>query len=306
MPPPGFHAHAAGLMRSLLFVPADGGSKLDKALASGADAVIVDLEDSIAPESKSAARASAADFLKAIATTANRPRLIVRVNGLQTGLIDADLDVIVGAHPDAIMLPKADGGASVIHADAKIAVREAIAGLDAGSIKIVAIATETATAMFLAGTYRGASTRLSGLTWGAEDLSAELGAETNRDADGHFLDPYRLARALCLIGATAAEVPAFDTVTVDFRNTEALRREAEEAKRDGFRGKMAIHPAQVPILNDVFTPSADAVARARAIIAAFDANPGKGTVQVAGVMHDRPHLARARQLIAQASAAGIV
>jgi len=293
-------------MRSLLFVPADGGSKLDKALASGADAVIVDLEDSIAPERKSAARASATDFLKAIATKANRPRLIVRVNGLQTGLIDADLDAIVGARPDAIMLPKADGGASVIHADAKLAVREAIAGLDTGSIKIVAIATETATAMFLAGTYRGASTRLSGLTWGAEDLSAELGAETNRDADGHFLDPYRLARTLCLIGATAAEVPAFDTVTVDFRNTEALRREAEEAKRDGFRGKMAIHPAQVPILNDVFTPSADAVARARAIIAAFDANPGKGTVQVAGVMHDRPHLARARQLIAQASAAGIV
>ncbi len=292
-------------MRSLLFVPADGGSKLDKALASGADAVIVDLEDSIAPERKSAARESAADFLKSIAPAANRPRLIVRVNGLQTGLIDADLDAIVPARPDAIMLPKADGGASVIHADAKLAVREAIAGLAPGGIKIVAIATETAAAMFLAGSYRGASTRLSGLTWGAEDLSAELGAEANRDADGRFLDPYRLARTLCLVGATAAEVPAFDTVTVDFRNATALRREAEEAKRDGFRGKMAIHPAQVPILNEVFTPSADALARARAIIAAFDANPGKGTVAVEGVMHDRPHLARARQVLAQAAAAGI-
>jgi citrate lyase subunit beta / citryl-CoA lyase len=160
--------------------------------------------------------------------------------------------------------------------------------------------------MFLAGSYRDASPRLSGLTWGAEDLSAELGAEANRDAGGRFLDPYRLARTLCLIGATAAEVPAFDTVTVDFRNTAALRREAQEARRDGFRGKMAIHPAQVPILNEVFTPSADALARARAIIAAFDANPGKGTVAVQGVMHDRPHLARARQVLAQAAAIGIV
>jgi citrate lyase subunit beta / citryl-CoA lyase len=306
MPPAGFHAHAADLMRSLLFVPADGGSKLDKALASGADAVIVDLEDSIAPERKSAARVSGADFLKSVATAANRPRLMVRVNGLQTGLIDADLDAVVPARPDAIMLPKADGGASVIHADAKLAVREAIAGLSPGSIRIVAIATETASAMFLAGSYRDASPRLSGLTWGAEDLSAELGAEANRDAGGRFLDPYRLARTLCLIGATAAEVPAFDTVTVDFRNTAALRREAEEARRDGFRGKMAIHPAQVPILNEVFTPSADALARARAIIAAFDANPGKGTVAVEGVMHDRPHLARARQVLAQAAAIGIV
>jgi citrate lyase subunit beta / citryl-CoA lyase len=306
MPPAGFHAHAADLMRSLLFVPADGGSKLDKGLASGADAVIVDLEDSIAPERKAAARASAADFLTSVTSTANRPRLIVRVNGLQTGLIDDDLDAIISVPPDAIMLPKADGGSSVIHADAKLAAREAIAGLAAGSIKIVAIATETATAMFLAGSYRGASTRLSGLTWGAEDLSAELGAEANRDAEGHFLDPYRLARTLCLIGATAAEVPAFDTVTVDFRNTAALRREAEEARRDGFRGKLAIHPAQVPIINEVFTPSADALARARAIIAAFEASPGKGTVAVEGVMHDRPHLARARALLAQAAAAGIV
>src|SRR5262249_789795 len=222
MPPPGFHAHAADLMRSLLFVPADGGSKLDKALASGADAVIVDLEDSIAPERKSAARASATDFLKAIATKANRPRLIVRVNGLQTGLIDPDLDAIVGGRRDAIMLPKADGGASVIHADAKLAVREAIAGLDTGSIKIVAIATETATAMFLAGTYRGASTRLSGLTWGAEDLSAELGAEANRDADGRFLDPYRLARALCLAGAAAAQGQAIDPLAPDFPDLPRL------------------------------------------------------------------------------------
>ncbi len=205
-------------MRSLLFVPADGGSKLDKAMASGADAVIVDLEDSISADGKAGARKSAADFLKDAVTAANRPRLLVRVNGFATGLTDADLDAVVPARPDAIMLPKAEGGASVVHADAKLAVREAIAGLPDGHIKIVAIATETAAALFLAGTYGGASARLAGLTWGAEDLSAELGAETNRDADGRFLDPYRLARALCLAGAAAAQVQAIDTIAVDFRN----------------------------------------------------------------------------------------
>jgi len=288
-------------MRSLLFVPADGGNKLDKAMASGADAVIVDLEDSIAPEGKVAARRSAADFLKDACKAASRPRLLVRVNAIATGLIDDDLAAVVSARPDAIMLPKAEGGAGVIHADAKLAVREAIDGLPDGDIKIIAIATETATALFLVGTYGGASARLAGLTWGAEDLSAELGAETNRDAEGRFLDPYRLARALCLAGAAAARVPALDTVIPDFRNAGLLRREAEAARRDGFVGKIAIHPAQVPIINEVFTPSAEAIAKARAIIAAFDANPGKGTVAVGGVMHDRPHLARARQLLAQAS-----
>jgi citrate lyase subunit beta/citryl-CoA lyase len=292
-------------MRSLLFVPADGGKKLDKAMTSGADAVIVDLEDSIAPEGKIAARNSAADFLKEACKATARPRLLVRVNSIGTGLTDADLDAVVAAGPDAIMLPKAEGGASVIHADAKLAVREAIHGLADGGIKIIAIATETAAALFLAGTYRGASARLVGLTWGAEDLSAELGAEANRDADGRFLDPYRLARALCLAGAAAAQVQALDTVTPDFRNAGVLRREAQQARRDGFCGKMAIHPAQVAIINEVFTPSEDAIARARAIVAAFDANPGKGTVAVGGVMHDRPHLARARQLLAQANAAGM-
>ncbi len=291
-------------MRSLLFVPADGGKKLDKAMASGADAVIVDLEDSIAPEGKAAARSSAADFLKEASKAAVRPRLLVRVNSIATGLIDADLDAVVAARPDAIMLPKAQGGASVVHADAKLAVREAVHGLPDGSVGILAIATETAAALFLAGPYGGASPRLLGLTWGAEDLSAELGAETNRDGRGRFLDPYRLARALCLAGATAAQVQAFDTVTPDFRNAELLRREAQEARRDGFIGKMAIHPAQVPIINEVFTPEADAIAKSRAIVAAFEANPGKGAVAVDGVMYDRPHLNRARALLAQITTAG--
>jgi citrate lyase subunit beta/citryl-CoA lyase len=291
-------------MRSLLFVPADGGKKLDKAMASGADAVIVDLEDSISPEAKPAARRSAADFLKAAGTVAKRPRLLVRVNGLDTGLIDDDLDAVVAGRPDAIMLPKAEGGASVILADAKLAVREAIAGLPDGQIGIVAIATETAASLFAMGTYRSASARLLGLTWGAEDLSADLGGEANRDPTGRFLDPYRLARALCLAGAAAAQVQAYDTVTVDFRNSDALRREAQEARRDGFIGKMAIHPAQVDIINDVFTPTAEALAKARAIVAAFEAQPGKGTVAVEGVMHDRPHLVRAKRLLAQATQSG--
>src|SRR5262244_1297818 len=274
-------------MRSFLFVPADGGKKLDKAMASGADAVIVDLEDSIAPEQKTRARSLAAAFVKDAVAQATRPRVLVRVNGLATGLIDDDLAAVVAARPDAIMLPKAEGGAAVIHADAKLAAREAIAGLPDGHVKIVAIATETAQALFLAGTYRGASPRLAGLTWGAEDLSAELGAETNRDADGRFLDPYRLARALCLAAAAAAQVQAIDTIAADFRNLELLRRESEEARRDGFTGKMAIHPAQVPVINEVFTPTSAAVATARAVIAAFESQPNKGTIAIDGVMFDR-------------------
>jgi citrate lyase subunit beta/citryl-CoA lyase len=286
-------------MRSLLFVPADSAKKLDKAMTSGADALIVDLEDSIAHDGKAKARESAAAFLKDAIAAASRPYILVRVNGLQTGLIDADLDSVVPAKPDAIMLPKAEGGASVVHADAKLAVREAISGLTDGHVKILALATETAASLFVTGTFAGSSARLTGLTWGAEDLSAELGAQANRDAQGRFLDPYRLARVLCLAGAAAANVPALDTVYVDFRNSEGFRRECEEACRDGFVGKMAIHPAQVPIINEVFTPSADALARAQSIIDAFAQNPGAGVVGIGGVMYDRPHLARARRLLAQ-------
>ncbi|MFZ0422023.1 MAG: CoA ester lyase [Xanthobacteraceae bacterium] len=290
-------------MRSFLFVPADSPKKLDKAMASGADAVIVDLEDSIAYDGKARARESAAAFLKAAVPAKARPYLLVRVNGLQTGLTDADLDAVAAAKPDAIMLPKAEGGASVIHADAKLAVREAINDLPDGHIKIMPIATETAAALFVAGTFAGASARLLNLTWGAEDLSAELGAHANRDPQGHWLDPYRLARALCLAGAASAQVPAIDTVFVDFRDSDGFRGECEEASRDGFLGKMAIHPAQVPIINEVFTPSAKAVEHARAVVEAFAAKPGAGVVGIGGLMYDRPHLARAEQLLGRAAAA---
>jgi citrate lyase subunit beta/citryl-CoA lyase len=289
-------------MRSLLFVPADSTKKLDKAMASGADALIVDLEDSVAPDGKVGARQSAAAFLGETAATTPRPYLLVRINGLRSGLTDADLDAVVPARPDAIMLPKAEGGASVVHADAKLAVREATSGLPDGHIKIVALATETATALFLAGTYAGATARLSALTWGAEDLSVELAAEANRDAQGRFLDPYRLARSLCLAGAAAAGVPAIDTVYVDFRDADGFRRECEEARRDGFSGKMAIHPAQVPIINELFTPTPEAIAKAQAIVDAFAANPGAGTVGIGGVMIDQPHLVRAKRLLLRAAA----
>jgi citrate lyase subunit beta/citryl-CoA lyase len=291
------------MMRSLLFVPADSAKKLDKAMTSGADALIVDLEDSIAHDGKARARDSAAAFLREAAASPNRPYLMVRVNGLQTGLTDADLDAVAAAKPDAIMLPKAEGGASVIHADAKLAVREARGGMPDGHIKILPIATETAAALFVAGTFAGASARLIGLTWGAEDLSAELGAHANRDAQGRWLDPYRLARVLCLAGAAAADVPAIDTVYVDFRDTEGFRLECAEACRDGFTGKMAIHPAQVPIINEAFTPSADAIAHAQALVAAFAADPAAGVVGIGGVMYDRPHLTRAERLLLLARAA---
>src|SRR5450631_4068738 len=242
-------------MRSLLFVPADGGAKLDKAMASGADAVILDLEDSIAPERKAHARAAALEFLKAAQTKKQRPRLLVRINGLDTGMTDADLDAVVAGKPDAILFPKAEGGATVTHLDAKLTAREAIAGLPEGAIKILAQSVESAAGLFLAGTFRDASARLIGMTWGPEDLSAELGAEANRDANGDLTEPYRIARAMCLFSAAAAKLPAIETIHVDFRNFEALRRDTQDSRRDGFTGRLAIHPAQVAVINEVFTPS---------------------------------------------------
>jgi citrate lyase subunit beta / citryl-CoA lyase len=287
-------------MRSLLFVPGDSPRKLAKGLESGADALILDLEDSVAADRKVEARTTALGFLKEAGTADKRPRLLVRVNSLDTGLTDADLDAVVAGRPDAILLPKAEGGPSVIHLDAKLAAREALAGLPDGAIGIMAIATETAAALFAAGTYAGASPRLSALTWGAEDLSADIGAETNRDEDGHFTGPFRLARSLCVAAAAAAKVAALDTVFVDFRNADGLRREAEEARRDGFVGKLAIHPGQVAVINEVFTPAPAEIAKAQAVIDAFAAAPGVGVVGIDGVMYDRPHLERAKRLLARA------
>ncbi|MCF8477252.1 MAG: CoA ester lyase [Pseudolabrys sp.] len=287
-------------MRSLLFVPADAGAKLDKAMASGADGVIIDLEDSIAPERKDHARQACFEYLKANITRKDRPRLLVRINGLDTGMTDDDLAAIVPGKPDIILFPKAEGGASLAHLDAKLTAQEAIAGVDDGAIKVLAQNVESALGMFMAGTFRDVSKRLVGMTWGPEDLSAELGALANRDADGQLTEPYRLARSMCLFGAAAARVPAIETVYVDFRNSDGLRRDTTESRRDGFTGRLAIHPAQVPVINEVYTPNAEEIDKAKAVIAAFAAQPGAGAVGIDGKMFDRPHLVRAQRLLASA------
>ncbi|MDP2800567.1 MAG: CoA ester lyase [Phreatobacter sp.] len=287
-------------MRSLLFVPADSEKKLARGLESGADTLILDLEDSVAASNKPLARETARAFLAAQGPTKQRPRLMVRVNALDSGLTDADLDAVVAARPDAIMLPKSESGRDVAHLDAKLTAREALAGLPEGGITITVVATETAKAIFTLGTYQGASHRLTGLTWGAEDLSADIGAETNRAADGRHTEPFRLARALCLMGAVAAGAQPIDTVFPAFRDIDGLRRECEEARRDGFTAKMAIHPAQVPVINAVFTPTDEAIAAAQAVVAAFAAQPTAGVVNIGGEMFDRPHLTRAERLLKRA------
>jgi citrate lyase subunit beta/citryl-CoA lyase len=293
-------------MRSLLFVPGDSPRKLDKAVESGADVLLLDLEDSVAAGAKEAARGMTADFLRRTRDVAGRPRLYVRVNALGSGLVDADLDAVMGAGPDGILLPKAVGGRDVTHLDAKLAVREAMEGLADGATEIVAIATETAASLFAMGSFQGASRRLRGMTWGAEDLSADLGAARQRNADGSFTDAFRLARALCLVGAVAAGVAPIDGINAAFRDLDALAAEAEAAALDGFTGKLAIHPAQVPVINAAFTPSPAAVARAQAVLAAFAAaGPGAGVVSLDGAMLDQPHRLQAERLLARARGAGV-
>ena len=196
-----------------------------------------------------------------------------------------------------MLFPKAEGAATVADLDAKLTAREGKAGLGQGHIKILAQALETAMGLFAAGSYRGCSERLIGLTWGPEDIAAELGAEANREEDGTLTEPYRLARSMCLYGAAAARVPAIETIHVNFRNAEVLRRDTEIARRDGFTGRLAIHPAQVPVINEVFTPGPEQIEKAKAIVAAFAAKPGAGAVGIDGKMYDRPHLARAQALL---------
>lgn len=287
-------------MRSLLFVPGDSTRKLEKSLGSGADALIVDLEDSVSLDGKATAREITASFLREAKTQPGRPHLFVRVNGLTTGMIDADLDGVMPAGPDGIMLPKAIGGTDIAHLGAKLAVREAEYSLDDGNTGIIAIATENARGVFALGTFAGSSHRLRGIAWGGEDLSADLGSEGNRDEHGRYTEPYRIARTFTLFGAAAAEVDAVDTVYTNFRDMEGLAQECREARRDGFSAKMAIHPAQVPVINEAFGVSPDALARAQAVVDAFAANPGAGVVGVNGEMLDMPHLKRAQRILARA------
>ncbi len=288
-------------MRSLLFVPGDQERKLIKARGTEADVLIVDLEDSVAAANKDAARRIAGGFIRSVRQEATRQKIYVRINDLQSGLADGDLSAVLAALPDGIVLPKAVGSADVTHLAAKLRVHEAEAGRTDGTTEIIAIATETPAALLTAASFRGTQPRLAGLTWGAEDLSAAVGARTSRDQDGRLTDVFRLARATTLLAAAAAQTAAIDTVFVDFRDGEALRRECLAAERDGFVGKLAIHPDQVAIINAAFTPSPEAVAEAEAVVAAFAAAGQAGAVGVGGKMYDRPHLARAQRLLARAA-----
>lgn len=290
-------------MRSLLFVPGDSERKLDKGLASAADVLLIDLEDSVSGARKDAAREIAATVLRQRRADTGA-RLFVRVNDFSTGLTDGDLAEIVPARPDGIMLPKANCRADAIDLAARLRVHEAEAGLPDGSIAIIAIMTETAAGLLAAGTWAEPFARLAGLTWGAEDLSADIGAITARDERGGYTDIFRLARSSTLLAAAACQTAAIDSVFVDFRDPQGLSRECAEAARDGFTAKMAIHPDQVAIINEAFTPPAEAVEAAQALVRAFEEAGNPGVVGIGGRMYDRPHLRRAERLLARAAALG--
>jgi citrate lyase subunit beta/citryl-CoA lyase len=275
-------------LRSLLFVPGDRPERMAKALGLGADALILDLEDAVSVARKTEARAAVAEFL-------DRPRdhgvtLLVRVNPLDSSFIAEDLALLAKHRPDGVMLPKAEGAASI---------RALVSRLD-DCPPILPIATETAAAMFALGSYGEVSERLMGLSWGAEDLPAAIGAAASRDEAGNLLPPYEMARSLSLFAAHAAGVPAIETVYPDFRNTERLTAYAGRAARDGFTGMMAIHPSQIAVINAAFTPTAEQIAHAEAVVAAFEANPGAGALQLEGKMIDAPHLKQARALLPRA------
>ena len=288
-------------MRSLLFVPGDSERKMLKAAGSGADALILDLEDSVAPSRKAEARRIVAAYLADAARGADAPRLIVRVNALDTGLTGDDLAAVISASPDAILLPKANSGADVQALAARIAVEEAEAGLAAGGIRIHALMTETAAGMLAAASFASKSARLAALTWGAEDLAADIGASSNKDDTGRYTDVFRLARSLTILAAAHSAVEAIDTVFTDFRDMEGLEAECRAAVRDGFSGKMAIHPDQVAVINAAFTPPPEDVERAVRILALFAAaGPDAGVLSLDGKMIDKPHLRQAERVARRA------
>ena len=272
--------------RSWLFVPADSEKKIARAIESEADAIIFDLEDSVAPGQKAFAR----DILKALPKRSGGPQWWVRVNPLGTDHHKDDLDLIGIADVHGIVLPKTEGGADVL----QLAHRT-------GNIPLHAIVTETPASLFGLLSYRDPRTTLAAMSWGAEDLSAALGASTKFDENGALTFTYQLARSLCLAGAVAAGVQPVDGVFTDFRDAEGLRRDAEAARRDGFTGKLAIHPDQVAVINTAFTPTPEEVATARAVVDAFGSNPNAGVLSVGGKMVDRPHLIQAQGVLDRAT-----
>jgi citrate lyase subunit beta / citryl-CoA lyase len=279
---------AAGMrLRSLLFVPGDRPERMDKAAVSGADALILDLEDSVAVSHKAAARDAVAAFLAQHRTLP----LFVRINPLDGPYAQDDLDTVLSARPDGVVLPKAEGAASVLDLKQRLQ--------DAGAqALILPIATETAGAVFRLGEYATVAEGLAGLTWGAEDLSAAVGAATAREPSGAYAAPYDLARSLTLFGAHAAGVPAIETVYPDFRDLDGLAAYAGRGARDGFSGMMAIHPTQVAVINAAFSPSAEALEWAQRVVDAFVASPDSGALSLDGKMIDAPHLKQARRLLA--------
>lgn len=284
--------------RSLLFIPGDSEKKLSKADECGADIVIVDLEDAVAPARKAAARELAAAFLAERRAKTGGPRLWVRVNALDTGMVEDDLAAVLPAGPEGLIQPKAEGAGDVERLAAML-------GEDGGTTRILPLVTETARAPFHIGSFTDAKLpRLAGLTWGAEDLAAALGATGNRDERGEWRFSYQLVRSLTLMAAHAAGVPAIETLHADFRDEEGLRRSSRQARAEGFAGRLAIHPGQVRVLNEAFTPSEAEVATARAIVEAFAAEPDAGVIGFEGRMLDVPHLRAAQRTVALADALG--
>jgi citrate lyase subunit beta/citryl-CoA lyase len=286
--------------RSWLFVPGDSERKMEKAIASAADIVLLDLEDAVAEQAKPKARSMVAGFLSA--HPGERARCWVRINPLRGSHALADLAAVMGARPGGIMLPKAGSRADVEWLNHYLSALEVVSGIEQGSTAVIALATETAEAMFTMGGYAGAP-RLVALSWGAEDLAAALGAIAGHGSDDSRSFTYELARSLCLLGAAAAGVAAIETVHAEFSDQAGLRKRAEAVRRAGFRGMLAIHPAQVSVINEAFTPSAEELARAREIVDLFAANPRVGAIGYDGAMLDRPHLARAQALLQQGARA---
>lgn len=283
-------------LRSLLFVPGDSERKQAKAASVGADALILDLEDSVETSRLPVAREMVREYL--VGHARDSGELWVRINPLDSGLALDDLAAVVSAAPAGILLPKVYGPAQITQLDAYLSALEAREGLVPGAIDIIPVATETPQAVFALGEYKGCSARLRGLTWGAEDLAAVIGAASNKDEEGEYEFTYRMARSLVLLGAHAAGVAAIDTLWVNFRDPEGLKKDADRARRAGFSGKIAIHPDQVPVINEAFTPTEDEISRAQRIVDAFEASPGLGTLQLDGEMLDRPHLKQAQRILA--------